>query len=201
MNFYHSTMNRDSIIKCQKIKKRKFDYYKYLSFIVRCVNANEISEGNIPPKFPGSTVQAPYMGNGIYCFETYKAASRYQSSGSVVTIVCTNSFSLMDLDEPETLLELYLKINTVGTYFINKMDDPESKEKWQAIQQLLRNWLQNMNMNAPSVIVGILFFFLKEIMREELADVVKKKYSAIIAHEDAEPYLLIVNEKIITHFC
>ena len=43
-------------------------------------------------------------------------------------------------------------------------------------------------------------FDVGDYVREALADVVKK-YSAIIAHEDAEPYLLIVNEKIITHFC
>lgn len=201
MNFYHNTMKRESIIKQQKIKTRKFNYYKYISFIIQNTNISEINEGKLPQTFPGSRVQAPYMGNGVYCFETYRAASLYQSSGSVVTVVCNDSFSLMDLDEPETLLKLYLEISDIGTSCINNMNDCESKEKWQAIQQLLKNWLQNVDEYELPSIVGIFLFFFKEIMNQKLADVVKKEYSAIITHEEAEPYLLIVNKRIIIHFC
>lgn len=199
MYFYHNTPKPTEILKRQKIKLRKFDYSKYLSYVISYTSADDIVAGNLPTSYPKCRCQIPYMGNGIYCFEKKIDASNYQN-GSVITIICKDDIAIINLDDPRTLYETYMILKREGNKYIEDMTDPESKKKWNLLLELIISSFQKRFESNSTIIIGVFMFFWQKIMKKKLSDVYKKEFHDIL-NPDLGPYCLINTTTKILKYC
>lgn len=199
VSYYHSTTKtrKAEILRKQSVKFSAFDINKYLNRLLQTVTRNDKLE-DIPVSYPGAPRLAPYMGNGLYCFDNYEEAESYQSTSTneVVTVNMVEKFSKYDFDTLQVKLEIYSLLNNELQDFVKTIDD-EDRLPWTAIIELLKQALYSDFKTKPEM-VGILIHILREISPKNKYDVYLKTFYVKIKSKDMR-YILIRNKKAILH--
>lgn len=201
MDFYHSTYQKNKILRDKKIKFQRFDYLKYIEYILDVLTENDLDNMTIPYSYPGAKIQAPYMGLGIYCFDNLVSAASYKSQSKIVNILYQSDFTLFDLDDIHVRTEIFLILDTEAEKVINKMSDVNSKEIWLIILDVIRKAFYEDFKNCQPV-VGIFLHFWYIILKKQTHDVIKKGFYDMMELETKgkkDDYFLIKNnQKIIS---
>lgn len=195
--FYHNSYCRDSIIKTQKVIRRKFDYNKYVSWVLENLVEADIKNNRIPINYPGVQSQAPLMGNGLYCFE-HKDAAKHYANGKIVVINYETDYTVLDLDDKVTKLNIWTTLVQDGEKRISELDDHDAQVKWPLLFQLIKKAFINNFDTEYSNLVGVFLFFWVNILKKEPVDVVTKTFSGTLIK--GEPYFLIKNLKKVQRY-
>lgn len=201
MRLYHSTLNSEEIIKKNQIKPNtSFNYINYVNHILD--NSSILKAGELMGKYPGSRTQAPFMGNGVYCFNDVEKAKIYQSNAEVVIIDCEPT-DIYDFDDPEWLFGTFNYLNNEVTEKITNLykENESMKFGWLTLVEfLIRCIQQNFKKNEPAL--GIVIFILNEFMRKERPDLIINTFYDTIelskGNEIEVKYFLIKNTNKIT---
>ena len=125
--------------------------------------------------YPGSGGrQAPFMGQGIYCFDNKQHAVEYQSSSQVVEIDYLSDHSELDLDNPHViwdLLDCLIEIDDL----IDKHVDSEAVSDWKFLINLLRLCIiEEFETSEPAV--GLILFILEYFHGKSSSDSLLREF-------------------------
>lgn len=194
--FYHNSVFKSKIVQDQKVRLRKFDYAKYLNWILENITENDISSNRLPDSYPNAETKAPLMGTGLYCFENKVVAENY-ASGEVVQIEYRTDSSTLNLDDTITKFSVFQYLMSHGEEQIRKMPDKDAQDKWLILFELIKVSFKQDFENEYSTNFGIFLFFWIKILGNEPVDVIKKTFSDRI---NDEPFILIKNLKKINSY-
>lgn len=180
--FFHSTTveGYDYIKKEKNINPTEFDVSQYLDEIFPNISSLSFHF----PQYVFNMRAIPYLGSGIYCFDSKKGAEEYQDDSKVICIAYDNNYQCLDFDSPEILLKLddifrgdFLK------YIRRKVFDKETLVAYKFLIVRVENFLLNSSEEEkfPQMYCIILFllctFYKKGIFVNY--DIVKKKFLGI----------------------
>lgn len=204
MHLYHSTPNKEDIIKNKKINvNKKFNYTKYLEYIL--VNSHWMKT---PDQLPGNYTKfggsAPFMGHGIYCFDNEKDALDYQANSEVVDIHYQNDCSKMDLDDEMVLLSISNYLDELEYKFKEECTDKEALPGWLHLIALLKLCLYD-EFKTSEPAVGLILFILCFYKKINRSDLLIRSFYVKIGLVDEEVnkkrYILISNKDKIEKMC
>ncbi|MDG4971393.1 hypothetical protein [Lactococcus lactis] len=204
MHLYHSTPNKEDIIKNKKINvNKKFNYTKYLEYIL--VNSHWMKT---PDQLPGNYTKfggsAPFMGHGIYCFDNEKDALDYQANSEVVDIHYQNDCSKMDLDDEMVLLSISNYLDELEYKFKEECTDKEVLPGWLHLIALLKLCLYD-EFKTSEPAVGLILFILCFYKKINRSDLLIRSFYVKIGLVDEEVnkkrYILISNKDKIEKMC
>lgn len=109
MDFFHKTDSKciKNLLNGNRLFPTSFPYTDYLEFL--------LDSGYT--KFPAKSIGLPpYLGEGIYCFDSLKGCWEYapednRSYNEVLKLNCIDNFDLYNLDDSETIENLFLFLN------------------------------------------------------------------------------------------
>ncbi len=137
------------------------------------------------------------MGNGLYCFE-HKDAAKHYANGKIVVINYETDYTVLDLDDKVTKLNIWTTLVKYGEKRISELDDHDAQVKWTLLFQLIKKAFRNNFDTEYSNLVGVFLFFWVNILKKEPVDVVTKTFSGTLIK--GEPYFLIKNLKKVQRY-
>lgn len=199
MHLYHSTRNKEKILKENRLKvSTEFNYAKYLEWLLQ--QSYSMQE---PYQFKGSYPGArrgvaPFMGHGIYCYNNVQDAGQHQSNAEVVEIEYSDDFTQLDLDDENEILKILSYIEEIRKAVDEKFDK-EMTVSWNNLLHLLELCIfEDFKESAPAVglILHILVIFKKIGVSDLL---IKSFYDKIVSVSNKssyqKKYVLIRNVK------
>lgn len=193
MNLYHNSKKDDypKIITSQKFKiNKRFSYPKYVDYLIDCVNLHKAS-GFLPGNYPGSYVQAPFMGHGIYCFISKKDAERYQSNGKVLKLDVTDNIDYLDLDDEDVLFGISDMLKECKEKIESTIKDEELKRDYLLLVEIITACLYEEFENSQPA-VGIILYWHNALLENAMPDLIKRTFS------QSSYYLLTNKNKILS---
>ncbi|MDC2804848.1 hypothetical protein [Leuconostoc suionicum] len=195
--YYHSTRSniKQKILKSQKIKFSNFKTTKYVEWLLsKLVEKDELKD--VPTSYPGSPSNARFMGEGLYCLESFEEAEQYYSQDGyeVVTLEMKNDFSLYKMDDKKNKLEILRTLHNDLSEFVESMDE-ESRKVWRVLLELLKQSLYEDYKNRPEM-VGVMIHVLREVIPKEKYDVYSKSFYVKMKSQYMT-YVLIRNKNAI----
>jgi len=194
VSYYHSTIKstKNKIINDQKVIFSNFSIDRYVNHLLNTITIKDTLE-SIPSSYIGAPRQAPFMGNGLYCFESKIEACEHQSETNhdVVVVNMKNNISVYDMDDKKTKFEILNILNQQLQIFVDSRD-AEDKIGWEALVELLKQSLYTDFERSPEM-VGVMIYILREISPRDLYDVYLKKFYVTIKSKSMR-YVLIKNK-------
>lgn len=193
MDLYHSSKEKDyiKIIESQNFKiKRKFKYSKYVDHLIDTITIYK-NPHNLPGDYPGSYVQAPFMGHGIYCFNNLEDAEQYQSNGKVLKITIKEDTSSLNMDDEDVLYSFVTMLKSCREKIIRDIKDEETKKNYLLLVELIAACLYEDFENSQPAVAIILFFY-ESLLENKLPDLIIRTFS-----KSPSPYYLLKNNKVI----
>lgn len=208
MELYHSTNKKEKIIEENKIKVNKtFNYEKYLEHVLSIVKQFENKPEKLVGNYPGSRIQAPFMGQGIYCFDNYDDAITYQSQSQVVTIEFDDLSIILDLDDPMVLLAVLAALEEVDGKIDSEIKEEDINYKWHLLCEILKASLYEEFKNSqPAVGLILKVFDWFKVNFDSSPDLITRSFYAKIAIGSSgnitkNKYYLIKNSNKIKSIC
>lgn len=204
LELYHSTTQKEIIIAQNKLKKNtRFKYIKYLEYMLSSTYLMK-DHNDFIGYYPGGRTQAPFMGIGIYCFDNIIAASSYQSCGEFIQITYSDDNIFLNLDDPETILNIFLLLEEALKSIESKITDKDAVYGWKALLEILIDCVMNEFENCqPSV--GLILFVLNYLDFLETPDLIARNFSIKSTLEEdttnLNRYYLISNMDKIEKIC
>ena len=202
MDLYHSTTQKHNILNKGTIKvNRRFNYLEYLKHALRSIYLmNEPIE--LIDSYPGSQTHAPFMGNGIYCFDTLNAALNYQSNAQAVHIVYSNEHNYFDFYDEQNLLDTLFLLEEIRDHSIDsQISDHDARDSWKLlIEFLIACLIAEFKQCQPAV--GLLLFVLNYMKKMDSPDLISRTFyhpEKNDIHHDK--YYLIANAEKIVELC
>lgn len=192
MDFFHNTFTKNKILTSKKIKPTQYNYTRYINHILNTIFRDINGEIKIPETYPGAPRQAPFMGNGIYCFDNFSDCEKYQS-GSVLTIEYEDSYNELDLDSVQKKLEIFKLLENEAVSVINNFSDVDDKNAWFLLLEIVRTSFYN-NFKDSQPVVGILLHLLYEILNKDQNAIISKKFYDMIETDKEMKYYLIKDQ-------
>lgn len=174
-----------------------FPYTDYLEFL--------LDSGYT--KFPAKSIGLPpYLGEGIYCFDSLKGCWEYapednRSYNEVLKLNCIDNFDLYNLDDSETIENLFLFLKKDFISFLKcKNFEQDVIESYEVLN---KSWLAflydiifkgQVNADDEKVVFSVILYLQKALFSD------KYKYDVICRTFSGEKYryYVIVNSDIIS---
>lgn len=196
MELYHSTTQKQKILSEKKIRKNtSFRYLEYLKHLLDHVTESTSTE-SLSWNYPGSKRQAPFMGNGIYCFDNVQSALSYQTKSEVIKIQCSTDCEVLDLDKYQDIMNLFKSIEDAEKVLVDKIKDKDAVKGWQSLLLLLKECIMDEFINCQQA-VGLIIYVLNYLVGYKIEEIITISYDKTAGPK----YYIITNPAKIEKIC